>query len=120
MRLIGPSSEKMNKKSIPKKGQSKYDFPWDSLSVGMSFGVAKDEIKLSTLRSMASQKGKKLQCTFKVLDHGENGYEVGRLFPAWVTEDGIKKFQSEAKSELDPYETKVNENKADTVEITPK
>lgn len=56
----------------------KYNFPWDTIECGQSFAVPKDEIKLLTLRPMATAKGKKLNKKFRVVEH-DDCYEVGRL-----------------------------------------
>lgn len=61
-----------------KKNNSKYNFQWDLLEVDECFPVRLDEIKLATLRSMASAKGKSLNKKFKVYIK-EDIYLVGRL-----------------------------------------
>lgn len=63
-----------------KQKQSKYTFDWAGLPVDKSIPVALETIKLATLRSMASQKGKQLGRKFRVIDHGDDGYEIYRDF----------------------------------------
>lgn len=99
MRRIGPSSPEINRITTKKP---KYDFPWNDLDIGFSFGVAYTEIKFSSLRGMASERGKSLNKTFRVIDHGEkDGYEVGRIAdPVHVPEiplpNGMAYFSNEA------------------------
>lgn len=54
-------------------------YPWRALGVGQSFAVPKDFIKLVTLQSLAYRTGKRLGVRFRVVDHGDAGYEVARL-----------------------------------------
>lgn len=55
----------------------KYSFPFDRVPVGKSFAIPKDQIKnVNVLRSMATRFGKSLKRKFRVIDHGENGFEV--------------------------------------------
>lgn len=56
----------------------KRDFPWDKIDCGHSFAVPIEEMKLITLRSMASVKGKRLGRKFKVVVHIDV-YEVARI-----------------------------------------
>lgn len=56
----------------------KYDWPWRDLECGQSFDVPKTELKFTTLRAMASQKGSELQRKFRVLEHNDH-YEIGRI-----------------------------------------
>jgi hypothetical protein len=56
----------------------KYDYPFNSLQIGQSFPIKKDEVKLETLRSIVSKAGKKLEMKFRVISHDEC-YEVGRI-----------------------------------------
>lgn len=55
----------------------KYEFPFDAVPVGKSFAVGATEVKnLAVLRTMAYREGKRLKRKFKVVDHGEHGFEV--------------------------------------------
>ena len=64
-------------KTSTDRWNKKYDFPFDTVPVGMSFPVAKDEvISLDTLRTLASRMGKKTNKHFRVIDHGDTGFEV--------------------------------------------
>jgi|SRR5665213_3205210 len=59
-------------------GSAKENYPWVELPVGKSFGVDKNRIKFSSLRTLASRMGAKLKRRFRVCEH-EKAYEVGRL-----------------------------------------
>ena len=54
-------------------------FPWQELKPGMSWVVKQNEVSYGTLKSMASRYGMRLGYKFRVIDHGEEGYEVGCL-----------------------------------------
>lgn len=69
------SSEKLTKFE-PRK--PKRNYPWEKLKCGQSFAIPKSEIKLETIRPIASKKGKQLGKKFKVVEH-DNLYEVGRV-----------------------------------------
>jgi len=57
--------------------ERKYNFPFDQVPLGKSFHVGKDQVKnLNVLRTITNRNGTKLQRKFKVIDHGEAGYEV--------------------------------------------
>jgi hypothetical protein len=56
----------------------KHKYPWNELECGQSFAIPKDKIKLSTLRPMATAKGKRWNKKFKVIEHADV-YEVGRV-----------------------------------------
>ena len=71
-------------KSSPKASEDrrtnvKRNFPWNDVECGQSFAVPKSEMKVMTLRSMASVKGKKLKKKFRVVEH-EEAYEVARIY----------------------------------------
>lgn len=52
-------------------------YPWHTCSVGQSFAVDHNTIKLTSLRSLADRTGKRINKKFIVIDHGANaGYEV--------------------------------------------
>jgi len=75
-RPLVKSSPKMAEPYVSKfPTTSKY--PWRELGIGQSFAVGKQESKIATLRSHAWKMGKKLGKKFRVIDHGEDGYEVG-------------------------------------------
>jgi hypothetical protein len=73
-----PIFDSSPKISEDRRTNVKRDFPWDIVNCGQSFAVPKAEMKLITLRSMASVKGKKLSKKFKVVEHSEV-YEVARI-----------------------------------------
>lgn len=55
----------------------RYSFPFDEVPVNLSFAVARNEVKnIAVLRSIATRAGAKYNRRFKVIDHGEAGYEV--------------------------------------------
>lgn len=56
----------------------KRNYPFNSLQVGQSFPIKKDEIKLELLRSIVSKAGKKLEMKLRVISH-DDCYEVGRI-----------------------------------------
>jgi len=57
--------------------ERKYNFPFDLVPLGKSFHVGKDQVlNINVLRALASRFGLKLKRRFKVVDHGEHGYEV--------------------------------------------
>jgi len=72
---IFESSPKINE---DRRTNVKRNFPWNTINCGQSFAVPLNEMKLITLRSMASAKGKKLHKKFKVVQH-ETTYEVARI-----------------------------------------
>lgn len=73
MKEIFPSSDKA--RATDTKRENKY--PWEAMKVDDSFHVTYNEIKLESLRPLASRMGKKFNKKFKVVDHGiEKGYEV--------------------------------------------
>lgn len=53
-------------------------YPWHELTMGMSFFVPKEQVKETTLRSLAYKSGKRLGRQFRVARH-DTGYEVGRI-----------------------------------------
>lgn len=75
MEFLDPSH-----KAIASKGGQfvrKYEFPFDLVPLGKSFAVAKDDVKnINVLRAMATRFGKRLKRSFRVIDHGESGFEV--------------------------------------------
>lgn len=71
------SSPEMGK-SAPKENKTA-KYPWRTMEIGTSFAVGKDEAKLGTLRSRCWKMGKKLGKKFSVVDHGDKGFEVGRV-----------------------------------------
>ena len=75
MREIFATSEKLKQ---PAHNLPKHDFPWSTIECGQSFAVQFHEMRLKTLRSLASKKSKLLGRRFKVAVHDE-AYEVGRV-----------------------------------------
>lgn len=77
MEFLDPSNEAVA--PVNHLFSNKYDFPFDLVPVGKSFLVTKDEVKNSSvLRTTASRYGKKLGKQFRVIDHGDTGFEVYR------------------------------------------
>lgn len=62
----------------PAPKRPKHNFPWNDLIVGKCFLVKHDEMKLKTLRALASNMSRKLNRKFRVAVH-DDVYEVGRL-----------------------------------------
>jgi hypothetical protein len=55
----------------------KYEFDFAGIPLGKSLPVGIDEVKnVSVLRTLANREGKKLKRKFRVIDHGQNGYEI--------------------------------------------
>lgn len=107
-RVINKSSPKMSETN---NSVSKYNFPWDEIEIGYSFGVEDSEISLSYLRSMATQKGSQLKKKFKVIDHGVTQtprYEVGRLIAP--TEEEIKAQKEDKLKRQQEYNERIKSN----------
>lgn len=80
--------------------KQKYDFPFAEVPVGKSFEVAKNKVpNANTLRVLASRNGKKLNRTFRVVDHKEMGYEV-----YCVKENGIEQPVTDTPVEAPKFE----------------
>jgi hypothetical protein len=80
MREKQPSSDAMKAVMSGVKSDSRKKYPWDTLTIGESFGVLHSEMKLKTLTNYANRVGIKLGRRFHIIDHGEaNGYEVGYI-----------------------------------------
>jgi len=75
MTFFAPSHKAI---STPRRQmERKYNFPFDVVPLGLSFSVGKDEVlNINVLRTLANRYGKKLGRQFKVVDHGEHGFEV--------------------------------------------
>ena len=66
-------SEKAKEPSLKPGRKPKYD--WDIISTEISMGFDKNEIKLTTLKSMVYKRGKSRNKRFVVIEHPEH-YEV--------------------------------------------
>lgn len=74
-------SEKANKTHAGRYSR-RYNFPFDTVPVGMSFAVKLDMVKnINVLRATANRFGEKLNRKFRVIDHGQDGYEVFHVGP---------------------------------------
>lgn len=70
-----PSSKAL--KTSVDRWNKKYNFPFDTIACGHVIPSNKDEvISVDTLRTLASRMGKKMNKHFRVIDHGDTGFEV--------------------------------------------
>lgn len=79
-----PSSDiAVQKAETPvKRGGLNAKYPWRELPVGKSFAVGRNEIKESSLRSLAYKTGRRLGMRFVVVTHSSadyDCYEVARI-----------------------------------------
>lgn len=63
-----------------KRGGLNAKYPWRTVPVGKSFAVARGEIKVTSLVSLAYKTGKRLGMKFIVIVHGvDEPFEVARI-----------------------------------------
>jgi|Laugrespbdmm15sn_2_1035079.scaffolds.fasta_scaffold07407_1 hypothetical protein len=70
------SSERL--RNLQSKSEKDYG-DWDKVPVGKSFGLPASAGNLKKLRTQASKYGKTLGKKFRVIDWGDQGFEIGRL-----------------------------------------
>lgn len=75
---IVPSSPQLGQ-SKPGNPKFKSKYPWQQLGIGQSFALPKDKYKWQEVLSMASKASKRYGMCFRAYNHGEAGYEIGRL-----------------------------------------
>lgn len=72
-----PEPSELAKAPIKHRFEARYAFPFEEVPKGKSFAIARNQVSsIGVLRTITSRAGKRLNKKFRVVDHGESGYEV--------------------------------------------